>query len=612
MGTRVTSDCFDDRFSDRLANNRRDEKPQWRCYGAATFPENYCTRAELLHVIWTSCELPLPSASPPPYPRFPPRPLSPPPAPPSTVCPPHYTYTPFNLDGVGKSWHPKCSLDSFLLCFTRCAQICDAIEQCTSFEHKAGGEGRFDCGTYTGGSANLQTDHNGGSWSSCVKASLSSRPPPLAPLPSPSCPGWCSRDWQNNCDPRANGGPGQNMCMHCVGCMGTKPYKPSPPPPNPSPPPPSPSPPPPSPPPPSPSPPSPSPPPPSPPLPSPSPLQLSPPPPLISTAVNIETSNSPPPISLPLHECPVGWQPVPQDISRAGVRFSHQNGIEGCATSCLARATCKYFEFNPSKGGCRAYTEHGTHNIDRLRKPPGMWISCILFESPPAPLGDLIPPTLLSHSPPPPLPSPPPPFPAPVRLMWDMTRPAPLSLSPAQASPPSPPSLMPLSPRQSPIGKHAVLDAADMALSRLQQQIVSPSRAVGPEAFWRAALGGLIVALGVWILLVWAYLRLRRCHAIRVALICMYALEVDLPTQCPRRQHTLPRPAPRCCAKRANVATATNDSAACEAPSGKEEGVIMGDDDISMRSATRSGKSRYARQQRKLEEIPGFRPTVQL
>jgi hypothetical protein len=169
---------------------------------------------------------------------------------------------------------------------------------------------------------------------------------------------------------------------------------------------------------------------------------------------------------------------------------------------------------------------------------------------------------------------------------------------------------MPLSPRQSPIGKHAVSDAADMALSRLQQQIVSPSRAVGAEAFWRAALGGFIVAFGVWILLVWAYGRLRRCHAIRVALI--YALEVDLPTQCPRRQHTLPQPAPRCCAKRANVATVTNDSAACEAPSGKEEGVIMGDDDISMRSATRSGNGRYARQQRKLEEIPGFRPTVQL
>ena len=101
--------------------------------------------------------------------KLPSRPSAPLFAPSLTVCPPHYTYTPFNLKGVGKIWHPECPLDSLLGCFWRCAHICDAIEQCTSFEFHAGEvEDRFMCGTYTGGSANVATTHNGGMWYSCL------------------------------------------------------------------------------------------------------------------------------------------------------------------------------------------------------------------------------------------------------------------------------------------------------------------------------------------------------------------------------------------------------------------------------------------------------------
>jgi hypothetical protein len=94
------------------------------------------------------------------------------------------------MGGAGKTWHPKCPRDSFLRCFRRCAHICDALEQCTAFEFNAGGHEGFNCGTYTGGSANVATTHNGDMWSSsCVKVKPSRVEPtqlsPPHPLSSP-------------------------------------------------------------------------------------------------------------------------------------------------------------------------------------------------------------------------------------------------------------------------------------------------------------------------------------------------------------------------------------------------------------------------------------------
>ena len=137
------------------------------------------------------------SPPPPPYPPFPTAPpASPPepPGPPTTVCPKGYLYAAQNLDGPGKRFHECPEPRSYWRCFGRCATFCDAIEACTSFEFNGLGDERYLCATYTGGDANLKTEENGATWSSCKRLP---RPPatssPAAPSPFPPSP-WSPQD----------------------------------------------------------------------------------------------------------------------------------------------------------------------------------------------------------------------------------------------------------------------------------------------------------------------------------------------------------------------------------------------------------------------------------
>ena len=109
-------------------------------------------------------------------------------------CPATFVFNNHNLDGEGKVWHacpPPLNLHE---CLNVCANICNAMRACTSFEYNSK---TFDCGTYTGGGNNIvgAWSINPPDWLSCFKQynppspPPSPSPPPLPPLPPPPpCP----------------------------------------------------------------------------------------------------------------------------------------------------------------------------------------------------------------------------------------------------------------------------------------------------------------------------------------------------------------------------------------------------------------------------------------
>jgi hypothetical protein len=83
----------------------------------------------------------------------------------ANACPTGYDATPYNLDGAGKQWseNPANTV-------TGCASICNQRYGCTSFEFNKGGDENYKCGTYTGGSSNVQRGLQTSTWQSCTKA----------------------------------------------------------------------------------------------------------------------------------------------------------------------------------------------------------------------------------------------------------------------------------------------------------------------------------------------------------------------------------------------------------------------------------------------------------
>jgi len=65
---------------------------------------------------------------------------------------------------MGKQWPQNPTLDA-----AGCARMCNERNGCTSFEFNKAGNENYKCGTYTGGSSNIQSSLQSDQWLSCAK-----------------------------------------------------------------------------------------------------------------------------------------------------------------------------------------------------------------------------------------------------------------------------------------------------------------------------------------------------------------------------------------------------------------------------------------------------------